>query len=100
MMQGDAYKLSFVIKQGATAVTPDLADDVELVVGNLRKTFSDGEVSFENGRWYFPLTQDETFNLSGVYQKAQVRVKFKGGDIVGKRLKDINVGISLSQEVL
>ncbi len=100
MMQGDAYKLPFRIKQGETVVTLEMVDDVEIIIGTLRKSLTGGEITCADGLWQYPLTQAETFSLSGVYQKVQVRVKFKGGDTVGVRLMDIDVDISLSREVL
>ena len=100
MMQGDAYHLSFKIKKGDDVITDEMVDDVEIVIGKIRKSLSAGEVSWGDGVWLFPLTQDETFDLRGIAQRAQVRVKFKGGDIIGVRLPDIDVDASLSSEVL
>lgn len=102
MMQGDAYGLAIEIKNAADAVvtTEDIAD-VEIVIGQLRKTYKEGGISFENGMWIFPLTQEETFKLPSTMRvKGQVRVMFKNGFVEGASLGNVCVYESISKEVL
>lgn len=100
MLQGDAYNIPFVIKQGDTVVTDTMVSAVEIVIGPLKKTHPDGGLTYSGGEWLFALTQAETFALSAASQPAQVRVKFTGGDVVGASLGGISVARSLSKAVL
>lgn len=102
MMQGDSYGLAIEIKNAADAVvTTEDITDVEIVIGQLRKTYKEGGISFENGMWIFPLTQEETFKFSPTMRvKGQVRVMFKNGFVEGASLGNVCVYESISKEVL
>ena len=66
IMQGDSYPIPVDIMQDGVVVTPEMVEDVEILVGaEIRKRYSTGGVTFENGTWYFLLTQKETFSMSG-----------------------------------
>jgi len=89
--QGDQYAISFPIILDRHIVTDDLVDkttparsgDVEIVVGNLRKTFAKGQVKFNDLTYTFdfPLLQAETFAWRpGMRLKSQVRVKLRKFD--------------------
>lgn len=101
MMQGDSYGLTIdVLNADDEAVTPDDVSDVEVTIGNLRKTYASGEVTYSDGKWVFPLTQEETFKFPAARVKAQVRVVWANGDVEGTVLDPINVRESMSKEVL
>ena len=100
MMQGDAYGLTFSIKREETVVVPDLVEDVEIVIGPLRGTYSGGRVQYEDEKWIFPVSQEETFTLLAAPHDVQVRVKFVGGDVLGQEIPHLYVERSLSKEVL
>lgn len=101
MMQGDSYGLSIdVLNADDEAVTPDDVSDVEITIGYLRKTYASGEVTYADGKWVFPLTQEETFRLPASRVKAQVRVVWANGNVEGTVLDPINVHESMSKEVL
>lgn len=72
-MQGDAYYLPL----SGTGFTLGEVDLIEFVIGQLRKTYP-GEVGYDkdNALFLFPLSQQETYLLSGPVI-GQARVKFK-----------------------
>lgn len=101
MMQGDSYKLGIMILNNAgNPVTPDDVSDVEITIGNLSKTYKNAEVTFHEGVWMFPLSQQETFRYWPSAVKAQVRLVWKNGVVEGKPLYGIRISESISKEVL
>lgn len=103
MMQGDSKSLVIQIKKGdGTPVTASDVADVEVTVGTIKKRLSQGAVAFEedSGKWYVPLTQEETFKFPASHVAAQVRVVWPGGAVQGVSLGHVNVLNSLSREVL
>lgn len=104
MMQGDAYRVPFILSMTIdgtrTLLTPDNVEDVEILIGTLRATYSEGELKFDDGKWCFPLTQQKTFSLGSFAQFAQVRVKFITGDVVGAIVPKMLMNNSISKAVL
>lgn len=101
MMQGDSYKLKVaILSPDQTALTPEDLADVEITVGPFIKTYSAGEVTYEDGQWLVLLTQEETFKLPAARVKAQVRVKWPDGNVEGQPLGQIINNESLSKGVL
>lgn len=101
MMQGDSYNLGFTVLNNAkSAVTPDDIQDMEITIGHIRKTFRNSQLTYENGKWLFPLTQKETFELWPKAIKAQIRILWADGIIEGKPIYGVRIHESLSKEVL
>ena len=101
MMQGDSYNLGInILNNAGQPVTPDDIKDVEITIGNLRKTYLNAQVTFRDGVWLFPLSQEETFRYWPTSVKAQVRVVWANGVIEGKPLYGIRINESISKEVL
>ena len=101
MMQGDAYSLGFTIRNNAgSIVTPDDIIDVAIKIGGLRKTFLDGQVTYVDGRWLFPFTQEETFRYWPTQLKSQISVKWNDGTIERKPIFGVRVFESIDKEVL
>lgn len=101
MMQGDGYGLPIEIhRSDGTVVTDGDVADVEVTLGSVRKTFGQGEVTFFDGKWFFPVTQQETFSLEAQRQRCQVRILWPDGTVEGVSLGEILVTESLSREVL
>ncbi len=101
MMQGDSYSLGIVILNNAgNPVTPGDISDIEITIGRLRKTYLNAQLTYSDGLWLFPLSQDESFGISESAVPAQVRVKWANGAIEGKKIYGIRVEESLSKEVL
>ena len=101
MMQGDAYSLGFTVKNNAESiVTPDDVIDVEITIGHLRKTYSSGQVTYYDGRWFFPISQTESFDYWPKATKAQIRVKWRNGIVEGKEIHGVRINESISREAL
>ena len=62
----------------------------------------DGEVTANDGKFYFPLTQEETLGFKSAMQSVQIRVKFIGAEpvVVGVPLGGIRVTDAISKVVL
>ena len=100
MMQGDSYHIPITIKRSDGSLVSDKdVLDVEVVLGNLTKKASSGQLHYEEGQWLFPLTQEETFGFATVVN-AQMRIKWPNGEVEGCNLGKINVSYSRSKEVL
>ena len=101
MMQGDAYSLAIrVLNSAGEPVTSEDIQDIEITIGKLRKTYLDAQLTFSDGVWLFPLTQEETHRYWPSAIKAQVRVKWANGFVEGKPLYGVRIDESLSKEVL
>lgn len=101
MMQGDSYSLGIrILNNAGSPVTPDDIKDVEITIGNLRKTYLNAQVTYYNGVWLFPLSQKETFCYWPASVKAQVRVVWANGMVEGQPLYGVRIGESISKEVL
>lgn len=102
IMQGDQYAIPFVGKQNGEPLDTDTIEEIEFVVGKLRKTYP-GEVMLDDeGKFLFPVTQQETFAIQRSSQHVQIRVKFKGNPpvVTGVDVGDIYVADSISKVVL
>lgn len=95
IMQGDSYPIPVEITQDGVIVTPEMVAEVEITVGKtVRKTYTSGGVFFTENMWYFLLTQEETFSLSGGYGVV-VRLKYpQVNNVVGK-----TAGVLTIQEI-
>lgn len=101
MMQGDSYYLSIRLKNNAgQPITPLDVEDVEVTIGRRTKSYKNGKILFEDGLWFYPVTQAESFEFRPMKANAQVRVKWNGGVIEGQELTGIRVQESSSKEVL
>lgn len=81
MVQGDSYNLSVTIKNKGQPLDVASVEKVEISLLYLQKSYP-GEIGYEDGKFLFPLTQQETFRLPKLGQM-QVRVKFKSGVVMG-----------------
>lgn len=98
--QGDAYALPVEIMAGEEALDVSSVEAVEFCIGPLRKVYP-AEVSYENGAFRIPLSQEETFAFrAGSRVGFDVRVKYTGGSVQGIEPMKIDVIGSLSKEVL
>ena len=98
IMQGDAYKIPFILYNDSTKITSDMVSKVEIVIGTMNKTWPE-DIEYSEGEFLFPLTQAESIAMQGK-QPAQVRIKFTGGTVIGARLPPIDICDSRSKAVL
>ena len=100
IMQGDAYDVGVTVLDTEGKIIDESAVlDVEITVGKISKTYTGGDVYFAEDEWHFPLTEGESFSLSG-FVPFQVRVKFNSGEVAGISLGSIAVTVSVSKEEL
>lgn len=103
IMQGDQYAIPFVGKLNGEPLDLTKIEQIEFVVGPLRKVYP-GEVTTDEDRTFlFPLTQEETFAFKTSMLSGQVRVKFTGAtkpEVIGLPTGFIRVLDSMSREVL
>ena len=101
MMQGTACYLGIsILNSGGAVVEPGDVQDVEITVGNLKKTHLREELTFSGGLWLFPLSQGESFSLRPGPVRAQVRVAWANGVVEGCVLPGVWMDESFSMEVL
>lgn len=98
IMQGDAYSIPVSIRAGATEITPDMVESVEVMVGDVAKSYPE-QMEYDDS-WIFTLTQQESFELCSTLQPVQVRVKFKSGEVAGTQCGCVSVNGSRSREVM
>ena len=101
MMQGDTSQLGFTLRgNGGALLTPGELLDVEITLGDLRKTWQGKALLYSDGKWFFPLTQQESFGLWPGQLRCQVRVLWNNGVVEGKTLQGLRLQESISKEVL
>ena len=101
IMQGDQYAIVFTGTQDGEPLDLSKIEMIEFIVGNLRKIYP-GEVTANDGKFYFPMTQEETLNFKSAMQSVQIRVKFLGAEpvVVGVPIGGIRVTDAISKVVL
>jgi hypothetical protein len=101
IMQGDQYAIVFTGTQDGAPLDLSKIEMIEFIVGKLRKIYP-GEVTANDGKFYFPLTQEETFQFKSASQAVQIRIKFTGAEpvIIGTSIEGIRVSDSISKVVL
>lgn len=101
IMQGDQYAIVFTGTQNGAPLDLSKIEMIEFIVGKLRKIYP-GEVTANDGKFYFPLTQEETFQFKSASQAVQIRVKFSGAEpvVIGTSIEGIRVSDSISKVVL
>jgi len=101
--QGDAVLVPVEVKLNGEILSIAEAEQVEFYIGGFRKLWPGEAVySEEDGCFYVPVTQKETFSWpenSSIVIDA--RVKFRGGNVQGaQRQKYATVVDAVSEEVL
>ena len=98
--QGDAYSLPVTVTLDGTSLDISDVEKVEFMFGTTRKMYPD-TVTYSDGKFNLPLTQEETFALARGNILVDIRVKFVGGNVQGI-LKPISISIAdaVSKEVL
>ena len=102
MMQGDACRIPFRIRQDGMTVTPEMITDLEVTVGQLRKTYLGGEIIWGEDCWFVYLSQEETMGMNGA-DYIRVRVRYLDQPwvtVLGKRVALLYVEEHPKGEVL
>ena len=98
MVQGDAYSIDVTVSNQGEPLAVENVEQVAITLLNLTRSYPD-EVTYSDGKFHFPVTQEETFRLPPMCPM-QVRVKFTGGDVVGSRIQMVEVAGAISKAVL
>lgn len=101
MMTGDAYNLPIRIETTEGVVSPSMFAEIEVFVGDVRKTLTKEEITFDEERQMFlvPLSQKETFRMRDK-EEVQIRCKFVDGSVKGVSAGEIDIVKSVSKVVL
>ncbi len=103
IMQGDQYPLTVSLTDAGGAPIPAPAiGEIEVMIGDLRKTLSAGEITYDekSGNFTVPLTQEETFAMDARAQKVQVRIRSYDGNVIGEDAGILHVRAARSKAVL
>lgn len=101
MMRGDSYEIAITLTDEENQpIAPADVSEVEISLGDIIKTYSSGDVIYDDGKWLFPVTQSETLSAVAAVSTLQVRVKYLHGDVVGARAGNVYIVPSSSNEVL
>lgn len=92
--QGDQYSVTAKIVLNGEATSPDTVDDVRMKVDEVMKTYSKGELTYSDGYWGFPLTEEMTRGFKSGVAKVQVAIK-KGASFIYSNVQAVDVGYSI-----
>ena len=101
MMAGDSYQLPIRLETEEGVADPSAFKEIEVFFGDVRKTFSKGEVIFdeETGFYMVPLSQKETFRQKEIVD-VQIRVKTFSGNVIGIEAGTVDLAKATSKVVL
>jgi len=98
IQQGDQYAIEVIVKFGDAVITPDDCDDMKVMFGGYEKCYSKGELTFQNGIWYFPMTQEMSLSFQKGLTSIQAQFR-KDGEIRGTPVYSVEVDVSVIREV-
>lgn len=100
ILQGDALSVPISIKLNGIEVTDADIQAVKVTMGGVEKRYP-GEITYDSGRFLFPLTQEETLGMTPGVNEAIIRPKFSAESLRGARIKTaFSVIASPDKEVL
>ena len=102
IMQGDACRLPFHIRQDGMVITPEMITDLEVTIGSLRKTYLTGGIIYADEHWLVYLSQEDTLSMTGS-EYIRVRIRYRDQPwvvVLGKRAALLNVEEHPGAEVL
>ena len=92
--QGDAYLIPVLIRQGTTIITDQIATGVKVALSGAVCSWPNGNLTFAEGLWYFPLTQKISNSLPAGKADFQVQVKIND-KIVGTKIRQVDIDGSI-----
>ena len=99
IMQGDQYLLPFTLRtRDGTIISDQMVKTVVLNLGTLSRKYP-GDVTYKDGRWYFPLKQRQTLAMHGAVEP-QARVEFPNETVFGGSGDPIDVQRALNRGVI
>lgn len=98
--QGDQYAIILAIEANGAPIPVDNVELIEFAIAGLIKVYpTEVTRDSETGEFYFPISQQETFGMSGM-QKYQVRIKYTTGTVVASPQQNIDVLNSISKKII
>lgn len=61
--QGDQYSIPFTIRRRDEIISPEDITDVVIAIGDLARSYKDGDLSYSEGKWFFPIYKQETLKM-------------------------------------
>lgn len=99
-MQGDAYLIPIVVRQGNVLVEPQKVELMVLKIGGIAKFYPGGGLTYAEGAWQFPLSQEQSLQLPDRPVETGGRMKLLLQKVVGFRGPDINVRKAIVEGVI
>lgn len=97
--QGDQYALPIKIKQGDTVISDEMVEKLRIGVDQFVDKYPDGGITYDNGYWLFPLTEEMTYQLLGGEGEIQAQVLFPNDVIISSVVYNGSIGQSLLRGV-
>lgn len=91
IVRGDEYLIPIVINQGDKVVTDDMVTGVRIGFGSAVCTYPEGNLTYKDGVWFFPLTQELSYKFKSEPTPFQVQVR-TGSKIFTSTLESVDVG--------
>ena len=99
-MQGDAYLIPIVVRQGNVLVEPQMVALMVLKIGGIAKFYPGGGLTYAEGQWYFSLSQEQSLKLPDRPVETGGRMKLPHQEVVGFRGPDVNVRKAIVEGVI
>lgn len=99
IQQGDSYSIPIVIKSGSEVITTENTIHVRINLGGFTAQYPDGKLTYSDGYWNFPLTEEMTYKLKGGEQKFQVQISPDGISVYSSKIYTIKVEESVFKGV-
>lgn len=93
--QADEYVIPFTIKHNNEVLTPSRVYDVSIVIGDIKKTYSDSSLGFDTStnQWLFYISKEQTAKMIGTTE-AQIEIA-REGSLFHSAIIAINVAKSV-----
>lgn len=83
IIQGDAYDIGIVIRAEDAALSAADIRQLRVVLGGTVKTYPDGGITYADGVWRYPMTQEESLALRPGAATLTVRMEFSAAQLKG-----------------
>lgn len=99
-MQGDSYLIPIVVRQNNAVIDPQMVELMVLKIGGIAKFYPGGGLTYAEGAWQFPLSQEQSLKLPDRPVETGGRMKLLLQEVVGFRGPDINVRKAIVEGVI
>lgn len=99
-MQGDCYQIPIVVRKNAVVIEPQMVELLVLKIGGIAKFYPGGGLTYAEGTWQFPLSQEQSLQLPDRPVETGGRMKLLHEDVVGFRGPDVNIRKAIVEGVI